>query len=95
MEKNQIVEGKEILVTRTLKQYKKTCQQCKKQFVRGAKAKYCSVDCNRKANYARHRDKYLERQRTAYQEHGPKDRESKAKHHKEKRETAGKGRRTP
>ena len=85
MEKNQKVEGKEILVTRTLKQYKKTCQQCGKQFVRGAKAKYCSIDCNRKANYERHREEYLERQRASYREHGRADRASQAE-----KKTAGK-----
>jgi len=78
VEKNHNVKEKQILVTRTLKQYKRTCLQCGKQFVRGAKAKYCSVDCNRKANYERHREEYLERQRAAYQERGRTDRARKS-----------------
>ena len=64
---------------------RKTCAQCGKIFEGTKKAIYCSVDCNRKANYTRHREVYLERQRTAYREHGRTDRASQAE-----KKTAGK-----
>ncbi len=44
--------------TRVLVVEEKTCPQCGKQFEGVRKRKFCSLPCQRKANYARHGEVY-------------------------------------
>ncbi len=60
------MEEKEILVRQRIKITNKICAFCGKSFKGTLQAKYCSQNCRLKADYEKHREDRLRKQREKY-----------------------------
>lgn len=56
----------EKFIVRKVRAETKTCPACKKKFTAQLVQRYCSPQCRKRANYARHAEEYRQGRRESY-----------------------------